>query len=125
MEKENQNLWLIAVLLLSQNKKLMEDIRPVLTFLEEHEQSLSLLEKMFTAKAQEQTNSSPEAGSPLGSFDGTGKRESSHAREKAENEPTGNGSEKENSQSPFSGIANEEILKSIGAYFAANANRST
>lgn len=111
MEKENQNLWLIAVLLLSQNKKLMEDIRPVLTFLEEHEQSLSLLEKLFTAKAAQEaentrTETEEEAKEP-----GHDQRE----REKEEQK-------EEKTQSPFSGIANEEILKSIGAYFASDGN---
>lgn len=111
MEKENQNLWLIAVLLLSQNKKLMEDIRPVLTFLEEHEQSLSLLEKLFTAKAagEAETSRAKPEEEP---------KAAEHDRKEGEKEEQ----KQEKTQSPFSGIANEEILKSIGAYFAANGN---
>ena len=115
MEKENQNLWLIAVLLLSQNKKLMEDIRPVLTFLEEHEQSLSLLEKLFTAKAAEEAEASrakPEEEP----------KAAEHDRKEGEKEGQKEEQKQEKTQSPFSGIANEEILKSIGAYFAANGN---
>lgn len=113
MEKDNQNLWLLAVLLLSQNKKLMEDIRPVLTFLEEHEQSLAALEKLFTAQAAKEAEKSENTENTSG-----------HAREESQKEEM-EPKEEKSPRSPFSGVANEEILNRIGAYFAANARKNT
>ena len=108
MEKENENLWLIAVLLLSQNKKLMEDVRPVLAFLEEHRESISLLENMFAAKAAESAEKSDNVPDERNFRD-------NHVREE---QPI-----QKNPRSPFSGVANDEMLKNLNAYFASEANK--
>ncbi|MBP5242830.1 MAG: hypothetical protein J6Z36_03975, partial [Clostridia bacterium] len=108
MENGNDSTLLLLVLFLSQNKRLMEDMGPVLTFLEEHEQTLSSLQKILSFSELSAPTPPQEK-----------QKESTHVREEErKNEET------EEKKSPLQGIANEEILKGIRSYFAAQADKN-
>lgn len=111
MIEENDNLTLLAVLFLSQNKKLMQDIGPVLTFLEDHKNSLDLLKKSFFS------SNSKDTAQPKDPSDG--KNEPPVSEERKTEVPMSEPNEKkERPAIPLQGIASDEILSQIAAYLA-------
>ena len=99
------NLLLILVFIFTQNKKLMEDIRPVLDFLEEHKGAVAVLQQMLSQQGGNAAATSPSENA----------NEKERAKEKDEKP------EQEKTQSPLQGIANDDILNGIKSYLASQA----
>jgi hypothetical protein len=95
---DNENFTLLLVLFLAQNKELMREIEPVLSFIEEHKDSLALFKDMLEKQTSE--NRAPKNTPP--------------ASDKPMQEPT-----KKEERSPLQGIASDEILKEIRSYLSA------
>ncbi|MBQ9081820.1 MAG: hypothetical protein IJY26_04220 [Clostridia bacterium] len=83
----------------------MEDVRPVLDFLEEHKGAVAVLQQML----------SQQGGNAAASTSPEGLNEKDRAGQKDEKP------EREKTQSPLQGIANDDILNSIKSYLAAQA----
>lgn len=65
METKNDNMTLLLVLLLAQDKKLLQEIDPVLTFYEKHKDSFSLIQELLAQKkAQTPTDSADKPATP-------------------------------------------------------------
>ncbi len=121
MENNNDRLTLLLVLLLAQNKELLREIDPVLTFWEQHKDSFSLFSELFrsgqglgkeepTMSATNPPRSAEEAAKKEPPQEATAKKSPSGAQEK---------------QSPLQEIAGEEIWKELNAYFSASSKEET
>lgn len=95
---------LILVFIFSQNKQLMEDVKPVLDFLEEHKGAVEVLEKMLSRPASAETSAATD-----------------QTTKENKTENCAQETEKEKTQSPLEGIANESILNGIRAYLNSQA----
>ena len=135
----NDNVLLLLALFLAQNRRLMEDLRPALDFLETHKDAVELLSRTFSSR--------PSADLSDGERKNNGEKSDGHARENRENRTTpSDGAQerttaradekdrpkesaaqggtdekkgspaKEDRTSPLQGIANREILESILSY---------
>ena len=107
------NLLLILVFIFAQNKQLMQDVKPVLDFLEEHKDAVSMLERMMSMQNAAKNSSATSPDEKIG--------EEKHETEHTKTDE--NTSEKEKTQSPLQGIANEIILKNIRSYLDDQATR--
>ncbi len=135
----NDNVLLLLALFLAQNRRLMEDLRPALDFLETHKDAVELLSRTFSSRTSADLSD--------GERKNNGEKSDGHARENRENrttsadgaqeKPTARADEKdrpkesaaqgesdekkgspakEDRTSPLQGIANREILESILSY---------
>lgn len=121
MIEENENLTLLAVLFLSQNKKLMQDIGPVLTFLEDHKNSLDLLKKSFFSSNSKDTAQpkDPSDGKNEPPVSEENENRAAMSEERKTEAPISEPNEKkERPAIPLQGIASDEILSQIAAYLA-------
>lgn len=101
-------LMVVMLLLFTQNRQFMEDMRPALDFLEEHKDAVAILGQMFGKGAP-----GAEGGkTPPPETDGGGK-----AAEKQEDPPQKAAGQTE--RSPLEGIASEAILNGIRSYLSA------
>lgn len=98
------NLLLILVFIFAQNKQLMEDVKPVLDFLEEHQGAVGVLEQLL--KQQKSTDDSA----------ATRSSPAEPAMNPTSDKTETKRNENEKTQSPLQGIANEAILKNIRSY---------
>lgn len=111
---DNENFTLMMVLLLAQNKELMKEIAPVLSFLEEHKDSLSLIQNLMEQKrASSAANAAPTRAQTVPA---EAKAATAAAADTAPM-PEENGNKK--GDSPLQGIASEEVLKEIQAYLSS------
>ena len=120
MIEENENLTLLAVLFLSQNKKLMQDIGPVLTFLEDHKNSLDLLKKSFFSSNSKDTAQpkDPSDGKNEPPVSEENENRATMSEERKTEVPCPRKEKKERPTIPLQGIASDEILSQIAAYLA-------
>lgn len=124
----NDNLLILLVFLLTQNKQWMENMRPALDFLESHKDALEFLfrtlgtgtprpsaENAEGVSTEEPSADGAGADAPFASApeDGTDGQKRPEEKKAAQ---------KESSPSPLQGIANDEILKSILFYMGQNRN---
>lgn len=109
---------IVLLLLFTQNKQFMEDMRPALDFLEEHKEAVAVLGQVLRGNAAAETAAPAAAASqrrPPPAPDG-GQGGSDTAGPDGDSKGRKDGAEK--IRSPLQGIANEAILNGIRSYLS-------
>lgn len=109
MELKNDSLTLLLVLCLAQDKKLLREIDPVLTFWEKHRDSFSQIQAIFSQPNTPRTEKNETKKPP--------------AMPETNFPPSQNDapmSESDKKRSPLREIAGDRIWKELNAYFSAN-----
>lgn len=110
---DNENFTLLLVLFLAQNKELMREIEPALSFVEEHKDSLALFKEML----EKQTTDSRSAKMPATDKPTESTQSTESTSPTGSTEPT----EPKEKRSPLQGIASDEILQEIRSYLSAQS----